>query len=76
MKQRWARLLMPRARGTTASSTTGSEGLFLFNFLLPGTYQVTAALEGYSTVEQPEIAVGIDRTVTLDLTQAILTAGR
>lgn len=57
----------PALQGSRVAVTDASGAFRLLN-LPPGTYQVTAALEGYSTVEQPDIRIGIDRTVTLDLT--------
>jgi len=55
------------ARGTTASSTTGSEGLFLFNFLLPGTYQVTVEVAGFKKHIQEKVQVQISETRDLPI---------
>ena len=50
------------ARGTTASSTTNSEGLFQVNYLLPGTYQVTVEITGFKKHIQDKVLVQINET--------------
>jgi hypothetical protein len=59
--------LTDAARGTTASSTTGGEGLFLFNFLLPGTYQVTVEVAGFKKHIQEKVQVQISETRDLPI---------
>ena len=59
--------LTDAARGTTASSTTGGEGLFLFNFLLPGTYQVTVEVAGFKKHIQDKVQVQISETRDLPI---------
>ena len=59
--------LTDAARGTTASSTTGNEGLFLFNFLLPGTYQVTVEVAGFKKHIQEKVQVQISETRDLPI---------
>ena len=52
----------PSLQGVS-SATTDSEGNYRFVLLPPGTYSVTASLSGFKTVEQPNVVVGLDRTV-------------
>jgi hypothetical protein len=56
-------------------ATSGTDGSFRLLSLPPGVYDVTAVLEGFNTVEQREIRVGIDRTVSLELTMTAAFAG-
>ena len=50
------------SRGTTASSTTNSEGLFQVNYLLPGTYQVTVEVAGFKKHIQDKVLLQISET--------------
>jgi hypothetical protein len=53
------------------STTTGNDGEFRLLAVPPGTYTLKAALAGFKTVTQPNIVVGLDRTVTLSLSMAV-----
>lgn len=57
------------------TAVSGNDGNFRLLSLPPGTYTVVATLDGFNTVEQREIRVGIDRTVTLELTMTAAFAG-
>ncbi len=59
----------------TISGVSGNDGTFRLLSLPPGNYTVTATLDGFNTVEQRDIRVGIDRTVTLELTMTGAFAG-
>ena len=50
------------ARGTTASATTNSQGLFQVNYLLPGTYTVTVELAGFKKHIQENVLLQISET--------------
>jgi outer membrane receptor protein involved in Fe transport len=52
------------------TATTDNDGRFRFLALPPGTYTVKAELAGFSTVEQPNVRVQLDGTVTLELTMS------
>jgi hypothetical protein len=52
---------------------TDGEGMFRFLSLPPGTYKVRAELPGFKTVEQDNVQVGLDRTVTLALSMGVAT---
>jgi hypothetical protein len=47
---------------------TDSNGVFRFLNLDPGAYQLTASLEGFSTVEYPNVDVRVGRNTTLEVT--------
>jgi len=49
-------------------AVTDADGRFRFLALAPGSYDLRAQLEGFGIVEQPDIRVQVDRTVTLQLT--------
>jgi hypothetical protein len=51
----------------TGVATADGDGRFRFDFLPPGTYRVRCSLEGFTAVEQEEVAVGLGRTVTLSV---------
>ena len=57
------------------TAVSGNDGSFRLLSLPPGLYSLNAALDGFNTVEQRDIKVGIDRTVTLDLTMTAAFAG-
>ncbi len=56
-------------------TVTDQEGMFRLVKLPPGVYQLKAELDGFNSVEQRDIKVGIDRTVTLDITITAAFAG-
>jgi hypothetical protein len=51
----------------TRSDVTDAKGQFRFSLLPPGDYTMTATLSGFNTVTQKNIAVGLNRTVTLEV---------
>ena len=56
-----------QSRGTTASSTTNSDGLFQVNYLLPGTYQVTVEVTGFKKHIQDKVPLQISETRDLSI---------
>jgi hypothetical protein len=56
----------PSMQGTNAA-TTDNEGNYRFPLLPPGTYTVKAVLAGFKTIQQPNVIVGLDRTVEVNL---------
>jgi hypothetical protein len=54
----------PQLQGSLSTVTDGS-GNFRFLRVLPGSYRIRAELAGFKTVEQADVQVGLDRTVTL-----------
>ena len=56
----------PNLQGTKVA-VTAVDGTFRLVLLPPGTYMVRFNLAGFATTEQPEVAVGLGRTVTLQV---------
>ena len=56
----------PALQGARVEVTDGN-GNFRFSALPPGRYTVSANLSGFSPLQQNEVAVGLGRTVTLEL---------
>ena len=54
---------------------SADDGSFRMVNLPPGVYTVNAALDGFNTVEQRDVKVGIDRTVSLELTMVAAFTG-
>src|SRR5512139_3641853 len=55
------------ARGSTATSTTNGEGLFLVNYLLPGAYRVTVEVPGFKKHIQDKVVLQIAETRDLPI---------
>jgi hypothetical protein len=53
--------------GAPQVQATDGQGTFRFLGLSPGSYAVRAELEGFSPLEQPDIAVNIGRSTTLEM---------
>ena len=54
--------------GAPRVQVTSAEGEFRFLGLNPGNYQVVAELDGFSTVEYPNVNIRVGASVTLDVT--------
>ncbi len=52
------------------SDVSDARGVFHFTNLPPGTYSLNATLSGFNNVKQQDILVGLNRTVTLDVTMS------
>lgn len=63
----------PAQQGTRVA-VTDANGEFRFSLLPPGTYSLSASLEGFAPLSQSNISVGLNRTVTLELTMSAPTA--
>lgn len=53
---------------TKSEAITDDSGIFTFAFLLPGTYTVTAELQGFMRLVRENVPVSTGQRVTLDLT--------
>ena len=51
----------------TRTEVTDAAGHFRFSLLPPGSYNLSASLSGFQTVTQSNVAVGLNRTVTLEV---------
>ena len=51
----------------TRTEVTDAQGRFRFSLLPPGRYNLTATLAGFNPVNQENVAVGLNRTVTLEV---------
>jgi len=60
----------PQLQGAN-TQVTDATGQFRFPSLPPGTYTVKADLAGFKPVEQADVRIGIDQTVTLPLKMAL-----
>jgi hypothetical protein len=50
------------ARGTTATTTTNSDGLFQLSYLLPGSYRVTVEITGFKKHIQEQVQLQMNET--------------
>jgi outer membrane receptor protein involved in Fe transport len=57
--------------GFTRSETSDAEGLYRLSALPVGAYDVTAELQGFTTVANKAIAVNVAQTLTLDFTMKV-----
>ena len=53
------------------STTTNERGEFVFANVDPGTYKLTATLQGYKTIDRGEVRIGTQQFFTLDLTMEV-----
>ncbi len=54
--------------GATQVQVTNAEGQFRFLGLAPGDWAIKAELEGFSTVDYPNITIGVGRNTTIEVT--------
>ncbi len=54
--------------GTQRTTLSTDRGEYRFLNLDPGTYRLEARLDGYSTVEQPDVAIALNRSTTIRFT--------
>src|SRR5687767_11682677 len=59
------------ATGVTVTRTTGPEGRYLFDYVDPGTYTITAELSGFARVVQRNVLVQARGDVTVDITMKV-----
>jgi hypothetical protein len=52
--------------GLARTAVTTSAGVYVFNFIPPGTYAVTAGLAGFKTVRQENVKLNVGEARTLD----------
>ncbi len=54
--------------GSSRNTFTDADGHFRFLELDPGSYQITAAMDGFSTVEYPRVDIRVGRFSALEVT--------
>jgi hypothetical protein len=59
--------------GFTRTETSDSEGVYRLSALPVGIYEVTAELQGFSTVDKKDIAVNVSQTQTIDFNMSVAT---
>jgi hypothetical protein len=64
----------PDAVGGTQSATTNERGEYRFSDLPPGTYDITASLNGFQTVKRSGLRILFGSTLTIDLTLGVTGA--
>jgi hypothetical protein len=66
-------MLTNDATGVAVTHVTDAAGRYLFDFVEPGTYSVTAELQGFNTVVQKNVRVQQRTTMSVDLPMTIAT---
>lgn len=56
----------PSLIGGTATTYTDEDGNYRFPVLPPGTYEVTASLEGFQTASRNDVRVSVGKTITVN----------
>ena len=59
------------ATGATTAVTANASGVYRFPALPPGTYQVSATLQGFQTVKPSEVVLELGKNLTIDLVLAL-----
>ncbi len=66
-------LITNQDSGTFREVLSGGDGSFFASQMLPGTFTITAQLPGFRTFERTDFAIGVGRTLNLDI---VLTIGQ
>ena len=64
-------LITNQATGTFREVVSSGDGGYFVGQLLPGTFTITAQLPGFNTFEQLDFAIGVGRTLDLDIVMQI-----
>lgn len=59
--------VLNHATGISQSTITTAAGLYSFVSLNPGSYQVTASLQGFETVSQDKVTVSVDQVTAVNI---------
>ena len=65
-------VLANKATGVRTTQMSNATGLYIFNLVPPGTYDVTGSMDGFKSITQSGLTVEINATVRADL---MLTVG-
>ena len=66
-------LITNQDSGTFREAVSGGDGSYFASQMLPGTFTITAQLPGFRTFERTDFAIGVGRTLNLDI---VLTIGQ
>ena len=64
-------VLSSPSQGTSSTLIADQYGKFRFMSIVPGTYNVDASLDGFSTARQSNVVVTVTKTLTVDFVMAI-----
>ena len=64
-------LITNQDTGTFREVVSSADGSFFAGQMLPGTFRVTAQLPGFASFERPDFAIGVGRTLDLDIVMTI-----
>jgi outer membrane receptor for ferrienterochelin and colicin len=53
------------------STTSGPDGTFIASGLVPGTYKLTASLQGFKKVERKDLRLEVGKTVSIDVSMTL-----
>jgi hypothetical protein len=59
--------LTNQANGTVRDTVSGADGSFIASGLVPGTYQITAELQGFKKFERKELRLEVGKTTSVDV---------
>jgi hypothetical protein len=57
--------------GMLRSTTSGPDGTFIASGLVPGTYKLTAALQGFKKVERKDLRLEVGKTASIDVAMTL-----
>jgi hypothetical protein len=60
-----------QATGMFRETLSGDNGAFIASALVPGRYEVTAALQGFKTFKRSDLQLEVGRTATVDVTMEV-----
>ena len=64
-------LITNQDTGTFREVVSSADGSFFAGQMLPGTFRITAQLPGFASFERPDFAIGVGRTLDLDIVMTI-----
>jgi hypothetical protein len=64
-------LITNQDTGTFREVVSSADGSYFAGQMLPGTFRVTAQLPGFASFERPDFAIGVGRTLDLDIVMTI-----
>ena len=64
-------LITNQDTGTFREVVSSADGSYFAGQMLPGVFRVTAQLPGFASFERPDFAIGVGRTLDLDIVMTI-----